>query len=355
MNDERKETYGKKKVFETALILTLIILIVFMMANVSRIQGTARVVNYAGIVRGATQRLVKLEISNMENPELEQYLDEILAGLKDGSSNLNLVRLDDKDYQEKLTTLSNYWKELKDEIEDVREYGAERTDIIAMSEEYFRLADDTVSAAEMYSQKNASKVRIIEIFLVIVILALIIFMLKEVSEAIYLARVNSSLNQKAFIDLHTGLPNKSRCEEILTKKTFLTVPTACIMYDMNGLKKINDTFGHVAGDAVIKNFANIIRKNIPEQQFVGRYGGDEFVAVITDTTDQDVLQIIAKIKLAVEEFNSYGGKISGTGIALCFACGYAISTDYSECTMQTILDKADHNMYLNKKEMLQER
>ena len=56
------------------------------------------------------------------------------------------------------------------------------------------------------------------------------------------------------------------------------------MFDLNNLKEVNDTLGHAAGDSMIANFAHILRKVVPEKDFVGRYGGDEFIAILYDTT-----------------------------------------------------------------------
>ena len=59
----------------------MVILVIFMMIQIDRLKGTARVINYAGLVRGATQREVKLEITGSQNDELIKYLDDILSCL----------------------------------------------------------------------------------------------------------------------------------------------------------------------------------------------------------------------------------------------------------------------------------
>ena len=65
--EQIEQSYKKSKniigIIQSCLILLLIVLIIFIMVNISRLQGTARVINYAGLVRGATQREVKLEIT----------------------------------------------------------------------------------------------------------------------------------------------------------------------------------------------------------------------------------------------------------------------------------------------------
>lgn len=80
-------------IIQSCLIFALVILVIFMMIQINRLQGTARVINYAGLVRGATQREVKLEITGSQNDELIKYLDDILSGLKYQDGNYDLVKL----------------------------------------------------------------------------------------------------------------------------------------------------------------------------------------------------------------------------------------------------------------------
>ena len=110
-------------IIQSCLIFALVILVIFMMIQINRLQGTARVINYAGLVRGATQREVKLEITGSQNDELIKYLDDILLGLRYQDGHYNLVKLNDEEYQEKLKIQSDYWDKLKTEIEAVKKQG----------------------------------------------------------------------------------------------------------------------------------------------------------------------------------------------------------------------------------------
>lgn len=115
--EKEEQSYKKSKniigIIQSCLILLLIVLIIFIMVNISRLQGTARVINYAGLVRGATQREVKLEITGNPDDELIKYLDDILNDLKYQDGQYNLVSLHDNEYHDKLQILSDYWEELK--------------------------------------------------------------------------------------------------------------------------------------------------------------------------------------------------------------------------------------------------
>ena len=183
-------------IIQSCLIFALVILVIFMMIQINRLQGTARVINYAGLVRGATQREVKLEITGSQNDELIKYLDDILSGLKYQDGNYDLVKLQDKEYQDKLQVQIDYWNKIKKEIEAVRSSGYENTDIVNMSETYFKLADDTVSAAENYSEKIATKIRTIELLSALDMLCLVILIIVQTIMAMKMARQNKQLCKK---------------------------------------------------------------------------------------------------------------------------------------------------------------
>lgn len=329
---------------QSALIIILIVLVANMMVEIKNLQGTARVINYAGLVRGATQRVVKLEVIGNSDDELIEYLDDVLADLKYEDGEYNLVSLRDTDYQKKLDIQIDYWGKLKNEINNVRENGVDNSDIVDMSEMYFSLADQTVSAAERYSEGIADNIHFIETITVIDMAGLLLLIIIQMIQAIIIVRKNKVLEQKAYLDAHTGLPNKSRCEEVFHDLRFLDRNVACIMFDLNNLKIANDTLGHSVGDQLIVNFANILRNVIPSKEFVGRYGGDEFVAVIRDMPKEDVIGLLEKLKEEVDDFNDHGKNIK-----ISYAYCWAFSDDYTECTLRTLFDRADKHMYENKR------
>ena len=115
------------------------------------------------------------------------------------------------------------------------------------------------------------------------------------------------------------------------------------MFDLNNLKIINDTKGHSKGDQLILNFARFLRNIIPKEAFVGRYGGDEFMVVIYNTSKTEIEDILKQLSREKDRLNS-----SGNNMPIDYACGWAISDADSECTIQMLLDKADYYMYENK-------
>ena len=91
------------------------------------------------------------------------------------------------------------------------------------------------------------------------------------------------------------------------------------------------------------NFARLLRSVIPEEDFVGRYGGDEFMAVIYHTSKAEVEDILKYLRRKKDRLNSYENQIP-----IDYACGWALSSDDMSCTMQMLLDDADAYMYKNK-------
>lgn len=347
MRNTERQAYKKKKniigIMQSVLILFIVILVVMMMIQIDHLQGTARVINFAGLVRGATQREIKLEITGTQNDELIQYLDDIISGLRYQDGHYDLIRLKDETYREKLDVQSAYWEQLKEEIADVRQKGYENTDIVAMSETYFGMADETVFAAEDYSQQIAEKIRTIELLSVIDMLGLVILIIMQMINAMKIARSNRALEKKAYIDVHTGLPNKSRCEEILNDTKVICETTACMMFDLNNLKVVNDTKGHSAGDQLIFDFAQLLRQVIPEKDFVGRYGGDEFMAVVYNTNKQEIEEMLENLCEKIDKWNR-----NETRNPISYAHGWALSNEHKNCSMQLLFDRADRYMYENK-------
>lgn len=138
------------------LIGAFAFLSILSLTSIHRMQGNARIVNYTGIVRGATQRLVKQELNGEENDELIGTLDSILGGLLYGDPERSLIDLKSPEYLEFVTRLCGEWEELKEEIYQVRG-GKSPEHLYGMSESYFELADQAVSAAEVYSESMVKR------------------------------------------------------------------------------------------------------------------------------------------------------------------------------------------------------
>ena len=185
------------------LICTITIFSCFSYFSLSRQNGTARVVNYTGIVRGATQRLVKEEISGHPNAPLADKLDDIIDNLRSGEGPYDLIRLPDRTYQSQLNQMEEQWSELKQEIRTVRGGGSSER-LYDLSETYFELADQTVSSAETYAERGLQKSRILfmtlnaTMLILIVLFCLMNVRQKKMSQELEIAE-HASYEKSAFL------------------------------------------------------------------------------------------------------------------------------------------------------------
>lgn len=338
MQNKKKNHFSKiMRFLMTALTSLLIVLILIIILMVSRIQGTARVVNYAGLVRGKTQRIVKLEDARMPQDDMIADVKGYIKGLRFGSEELDLVSLDDKAFQVKMEELDDYFDTLKQEIDLVRQVGYENTSIIEKSEIFFNLCDVATGLAESYSQRIATRLKQFETLTVIDIVILVFMILYELLKALRYAKANRELKSKIYLDEATGLPNKNKCEEILTLEAEQNM--AICVFDLNNLRIINNQQGHERGDLYICSFAKSLRKGVDENQFVGRCGGDEFIAFFKNVTKEDVKRNLENIKKECAKCSE---------IPLSYAAGFAYSNDFSTLTMRELFCQADKNMYIDK-------
>jgi len=88
------------------------------------------------------------------------------------------------------------------------------------------------------------------------------------------------------------------------------------MLDLDCFKKINDQYGHHAGDEVLRNFASLLQENLRKEDVSGRLGGEEFSILLPDTTEEESLNILSRIREALAKQNL-------DGIAPAFQYGFS--------------------------------
>lgn len=143
------------RLFPILLILSFTLFGIISLYSIYQLQGDANTINNAGLVRGATQRLIKQELQHEENDGLIIYLDTLLEHLSSGSTQ-NQSPLDSPEFQSYVLEMQNNWAEIKKEILCVRN-GKDPQALYDMSEAYFELANSAVSVAEIYSEHKVKK------------------------------------------------------------------------------------------------------------------------------------------------------------------------------------------------------
>lgn len=118
------------------------------------------------------------------------------------------------------------------------------------------------------------------------------------SDDIYL-KINS-LNELLVKDTLTNIYNRRFIEDRLPvdvlKSNSEGTPLSVIMCDIDFFKKVNDTYGHLAGDEVLKSFASILQESIRKSDWVARYGGEEFLVVLNGADKNKAVEIAERIR-----------------------------------------------------------
>jgi diguanylate cyclase (GGDEF)-like protein/PAS domain S-box-containing protein len=160
---------------------------------------------------------------------------------------------------------------------------------------------------------------------------------------------NVSLRRKAeeiirhtsFHDSLTGLYNRRYMEQEMKRlDTKRQLPLSIIMADLNGLKLVNDTYGHEKGDELLKKAAHILGKACREEDIVARWGGDEFVILLPQTTTENA-------RLLCKRITGLCSKADVEDVPVSMALGVASKTD-PKGDLKATLSDAEDNMYRDK-------
>ncbi|MEE9397024.1 MAG: EAL domain-containing protein [Methylococcales bacterium] len=149
-------------------------------------------------------------------------------------------------------------------------------------------------------------------------------------------------------DALTKLPNRrlihSELERVINRAKRKKEQFAVLFLDLDGFKKINDELGHEVGDAVLVEIAERFKKQIRTTDLVGRFGGDEFILILTDTSDPMQLKNILERCIAI---SSQPFRWQNKTLHLSASIGVALYPDHGE-TFDVLISNADSAMYLAK-------
>lgn len=304
-----------------------------------KIQGNGRVINFSGFVRGATQRLIKLELQGTHDDSLILHLDTVLHDLNGGEGEFALPDLDDEHYSNLLDRLQAMWGSVKESIYLVRA-GEATHQLLEISEDYFSLADAVTDAAERYTDNLSDQIWQVQQLSIICIVIMLVDLLYQTIRVF-------NLNNIAFADKQTGLANRLSCEIKLDQYSLKGIRNiCCMMLDLNNLKVVNDTLGHSYGDRLIVAFGRILEKSLPKDAFVGRFGGDEFIAVLEGKTEEDMERIIQRIDENIATYND-----QNENCKISYSYGYELDPQADMKNIRWQLDKADEKMYAYKRNL----
>jgi diguanylate cyclase (GGDEF)-like protein len=121
-------------------------------------------------------------------------------------------------------------------------------------------------------------------------------------------------------------------------------PSSVIYFDVNGMKQINDTHGHPAGDAALRHVAEVLCKNVRESDIVGRLGGDEFGVILAQTSQEQANAKAISLAQAIGETALRWGKIE-----IAVSAAYGVYSFSGSDDAQVAIEAADKAMYQQKR------
>lgn len=287
------------------LILCALLVVISLSAVklVSDISNYGRLINYVGIVRGASQREVKLETNRLPNDGLLAYIDGIIDELRTGKGQYGLVIPADTVYQTDLSNLGDQWTVVKNEIEKVRNGGDTET-LLSESEKLFQVANDTVFAIEDYSNRQTADLsKLIFIMTAACIVACAVVIVVYVKKMLDLKRKNETLEDMAFRDELTGAYNmeKFKQEAAAVMDRSPAEKFAVVFVDFENFKYVNDVFGYEYGDDILRIYARLAMDDLGGNEVFGRNTADQFAALYRYKEKGDLVYRQERIAHALTE------------------------------------------------------
>lgn len=340
MRIETKKNYVRYTIL--GFLLGIAVLAGFIFKSVYSAQSYSQLINYLGLVRGATQRLVKLEVTEKPSNELIVYLDGILADLETGEGEYDLLQIEDEDYRQCLGALREQWTDLKANIYAYREDPFSEDALLESSEDYFELSNETVFTAEAFAYKEMHRILWITAAMILsVVVFWLIFFLSNIRFVLHLVNVNKDLSDKTDRDILTNAYTVNRFKEIAQK--LLDEGTgkkyAVFYMDFSDFNYINDVFGYEWGDRILKQYASILSEDMRPDEVFGRVNADNFVALRCYTTKEEVQERQMEVDRKITDFMLS----SRDKHALPICCGICCLEDVvEELMIDGLMDRANY-------------
>jgi diguanylate cyclase (GGDEF)-like protein len=159
------------------------------------------------------------------------------------------------------------------------------------------------------------------------------------------ARLHRIVERQALVDGLTGLPNRRQCEETLASELARLErfggPLAVVVTDLDWFKDVNDRHGHPSGDAVLREFAQLLQESLRDVDLAGRWGGEEFLLVLPGTDLAGGARVAVRIRQAL------AGRIvlSGDGSPIPVTASFGVAATPPASTAAELFSAADAALY----------
>ncbi|MFI3251314.1 MAG: GGDEF domain-containing protein [Eubacteriales bacterium] len=336
------------------VLLTMILMLFFLCSlSIQNLNVTKGIVSELNV---SIQYWISQQISHPQNLEVKTRIDTLFPLARE-----QMASYDIWDYPDSLLTLEDHldemevlWAELQEEAQGPRAEGWTDDKLLALGSRSYSeggTLNDVISFIFEGRSSDLDQLQNAGVLVMFLFLGVASF---QFFESLAERRKRRLYQTIAYVDTATGVFNRTRCEILLAETVEAEHSAHLILFDLNDLKKVNDTLGHIAGDTLILDFATALRDGgniFTPVPFVGRYGGDEFVVFFKEKEDGDVRAYLEKVAELIAEKNA-----TLTDYQVSYATGIASNLTFPKAqTVSDLLKEADPLMYENKLQMKAER
>ena len=154
-------------------------------------------------------------------------------------------------------------------------------------------------------------------------------------------RVHTLLERQATTDSLTGIYNRLKFNEVLDREIQEALrynnPLSLIMFDIDHFKAINDTYGHLAGDVILREVSRVISANIRNVDIFARWGGEEFIVLSPNNEWKSAWQLAEKLRAQIEKFDF--------SCPCTVTCSYGVTQFQENDTVDSLIKRVDYALY----------
>lgn len=258
--------------------------------------------------------------------EMDEFLEIETASINDAEQAGNafdvVVNAQVQDIQDDMNAAANL-NDLKDKVE-------RRLTVVSEHIKQYRMDEQIRSTNAQQNVENMqSRLRMLE------------------EESGDLKKMMQEKNKEAMFDALTEIPNRlsydKKAEEEVARCKRYDTPLCMAVWDVDHFKQVNDTYGHSAGDKVLKAIAQLMKDRLRETDFIARYGGEEFVMFMPGIDEEEALN---KVDVLREKVFSSKFKHNGEVVKISVSCG--ISSFSANDSPESMFERADKALYAAK-------
>ena len=285
--------------------------------------------------------VLMLAVANASQRDFEGYLQELNERLVTFQSGLHDVH---SNYADSTQAVHNLNTEIRSQVDGLHSSMQDAIDLPGLKEAVAQRLNGLLDTMEEYQRQREERDQQVSERLQVLVER--VAGMEEEAKS-YRDHLEEQ-RQKALIDPLTGLPNRAALDERqeleAARKQRYGGELLLAILDIDHFKRVNDDFGHLAGDKVLKIIAMELSKRLRKTDFVARYGGEEFVLLLPSTPLSGGLELLEALRLAVQDCPFH---FKGERVVISLSGGVACFADNE--TSEQVFERADQALYRAKR------